>query len=396
MDTQILKPRKVLHKAFLKVKPTRSEIESFKLNLIKLLGKIDEIEREENQKNHLRDFLRDTYYKENYEINTKDTKDLVIHHGKTNKTDVGVILEAKRPSNKSDMINRDDINKKAFHELLLYYLRERINEKNINVKHLIISNVYEWYIFDEHVFERIFAQNKKLVKQFQDFESSKKSTDVFYKEIAEPFMAEIDHDIEFTYFDIRDYDIPLRNNDKKDDNKLIALFKLLSPQHLLKLPFANDSNTLDKRFYGELLHIIGLIEIKEKSKKLIGRNKEGARDRGSILENAIIQLDTLEKITRLDHPTQFGANLQERLFNVALELSITWINRILFLKLLESQLISYHKGDKSYEFLNIDKIKDYDDLNSLFFQVLARKPDQRNEDVIFAIDAHLWIYCFKR
>src|SRR5690606_14112382 len=80
-------------------------------------------------------------------------------------------------------------------------------------------------------------------------------------------------------------------------------------------------------------------------------------------------------------PNQFGNTQQERLFNVALELSITWINRILFLKLLEAQLITYHKGDKSYSFLNLDKIKNYDDLNSLFFQVLARKHDERNEDV---------------
>lgn len=381
MELQDLKPRKVLNKAFLKVKPNRTEIEIFKSNLIKLLGKIDEIEREENQKNHLRDFLRDTYYKENHEINTKDTKDLVIHHGKTNKTDVGVIIEAKRPSNKSEMIKIDEINKRAFHELILYYLRERITEKNINVKHLIISNVYEWFIFDENIFERIFAQNKKLVKQFQDFEASSKTTDVFYKEIAEPFVSEIKHKIEFAYFDIREYEKPLRNDDKKGDNKLIALFKLLSPEHLLKLPFTNDSNSLDKRFYGELLHIIGLTETKDGSKKIIERNKEGERNTGSFLENAIIQLDSLDKISRLENPSQFGATLQERLFSVGLELSITWINRILFLKLLEAQLVTYHKGDKSFEFLSTEKIKDYDDLNSLFFQVLARKQNERNEDV---------------
>jgi adenine-specific DNA-methyltransferase len=76
------------------------------------------------------------------------------------------------------------------------------------------------------------------------------------------------------------------------------------------------------------------------------------------------------------------AHNKKRLFNVGLELSITWINRILFLKLMEAQLITYHKGDKSYSFLNLDKIKNYDDLNSLFFQVLARKYDERNEDVI--------------
>ncbi len=51
------------------------------------------------------------------------------------------------------------------------------------------------------------------------------------------------------------------------------------------------------------------------------------------------------------------------------------------MKLLEAQLITYHKGDKSYSFLHLDKIKNYDDLNSLFFQVLARKYDERNEDV---------------
>ncbi|HMR82039.1 MAG TPA: TaqI-like C-terminal specificity domain-containing protein [Niabella sp.] len=66
---------------------------------------------------------------------------------------------------------------------------------------------------------------------------------------------------------------------------------------------------------------------------------------------------------------------------MALELSITWINRILFLKLLEAQLMKYHKGDKSYSFLNPSKIKNYDDLNRLFFQVLACKYDLRNEDV---------------
>ena len=142
-------------------------------------------------------------------------------------------------------------------------------------------------------------------------------------------------------------------------------------EHLLKLPFTNDSNSLDKRFYSELLHIIGLTETKEGGKKLIERNKDGERNSGSLLEDAIIQLDSLDKIHRLDRPSQFGNTQQERLFNVGLELSITWINRILFLKLLEAQLITYHKGDQSYSFLNIDKIKNYDDLNSLFFSSIS-------------------------
>lgn len=92
-------------------------------------------------------------------------------------------------------------------------------------------------------------------------------------------------------------------------------------------------------------------------------------------------MDSLDKISRLGKPSQYGENYDKRLFNVGLELCITWMNRILFLKLLEAQLINYHKGNKQFTFLNIEKVKNYDDLNTLFFSVLARLPDDRSEDV---------------
>ena len=384
MNLKELKPRKALNKAFLKVKPNRIEIENFKTNLIQLLDRANDTESEEFHKNLVSDFLKDTYYKQNHFINTKGRNDLVIHNGQEAKNSVGVIIEAKKPTNKSEMVTTNKLNAKAFQELVLYYLRERITHKNLEVKHLVITNIYEWFIFDATLFDRLFAQNKNLVRQFNEFESQRLAeikTDFFYKQIAEPFIAEINAEIEFTYFNLQDYQKPLRNDDKADDNKLIALFKLLSPEHLLKQPFINDSNSLDKRFYSELLHIIGLTETKQGSKKLIGRNKEGERNSGSLLEDVMLQLDSLDKINRLDRPGQYGNTQQEKLFNVGLELVITWINRILFLKLLEAQLITYHKGDKSYAFLSLDKIKDFDDLNSLFFQVLAKKQDERNEDV---------------
>jgi adenine-specific DNA-methyltransferase len=317
-------------------------------------------------------------------INTKGRNDLVIHNGDKAASTVSVIIEAKKPTSKAEMITAQKLNAKAFQELVLYYLRERITQKNLEVKHLVITNINEWFIFDGMLFDRLFAQNKNLVKHFTDFEGGRLAdtkTDFFYKQIAEPFIAEIKTDIEFTYFDIREYEKPLRNDNKTDDNKLIALFKLLSPEHLLKLPFANDSNSLDKRFYGELLHIIGLTETKAGSRKLIERNKEGERNTGSFLENTIVQLDSLDKISRLENPNRFGKNVQERLFSVGLELSITWINRILFLKLLEAQLITYHRGDKSYEFLNFGKIQNFDALNKLFFQVLAKQHSDRTEQV---------------
>jgi adenine-specific DNA-methyltransferase len=384
MISKELKPRKALNKAFLKVKPNRTEIEGFKTHLITLLDRTNEIESEEFHKNLVSDFLKDTYYKQNHFINTKGRNDLVIHNGQNANTSVGVIIEAKKPTNKAEMITAKKLNAKAFQELVLYYLRERIKHKNLEVKHLVATNINEWFIFDATLFDRHFAQNKNLVKQFTEFEDGRLAdtkTDFFYKQIAEPFIDNISEEIEFTYFNIHDYKKALRNTDKVDDTSLIALFKLLSPEHLLKLPFTNDSNSLDKRFYSELLHIIGLTETKEGSKKLIERNKAGERHTGTIIEDAIIQLDSLDKLSRLKRADQFGNTKDERLFNVALELCIIWLNRILFLKLLEAQLITYHKGDKSYSFLNLDKIKNYDDLNSLFFQVLARKYDERNDDV---------------
>ena len=384
MQPKPLKPRKAINKAFLKIKPNRTEIEKFKTNLIELLDRTNDTESEEFHKNLVSDFLKRTYYEPNHFINTKGRNDLVIHNGNKAKSTVGVIIEAKKPTNRGEMVTREKLNVKAFQELVLYYLRERITHKNLEVKYLVATNINEWFIFDSNIFEKLFAQNKALVKQFNDFEGGRlagKTTDFFYREIAEPFINTLTQEIEFTFFDIREYEKPLRNNNPKDDTILIALFKLLSPEHLLKLPFANDSNSLDKRFYGELLHIIGLAETKEGSKKLIARNKPGQRNTGSILENAIIQLDSLDKINRLDNPQHFGATQDERLFNVGLELAITWVNRILFLKLLEAQLLTYHKGDKNYEFLSIGKISNYDDLNSLFFQVLARKHEDRNEDV---------------
>ncbi|MCC5929076.1 MAG: class I SAM-dependent DNA methyltransferase [Cyclobacteriaceae bacterium] len=398
MKLHILKPRKALNKAFLKVKPNRSDIERFKSQFRLLLQGINESESEEYHKNLLTTFFNESWYKQKHYINTKGRNDLVIHNGQDAKSPVGVILETKKPSNKNEMISPGKVNTKAFHELVLYYLRERVQHNNIEIKHLVITNLHEWYIFDVAVFDRLFAQNKTLAKQFADFEAGRLAdtkTDFFYRQIAEPFIAQLDTEVECTLVQLADYEKALHSDNRSDDNLLIALYKLLSPEHLLKLPFANDSNSLDRRFYTELLHIIGLEESKEGGKKVIGRKNEGDRDSGSLLEDTIIQLDSLDKISRLNKPSQFGSSHPERLFNVALELCITWINRILFLKLLEAQLLSYHRhggddrndsrtatrSDGSYAFLKLGKIKNYDDLNSLFFQVLARLPEERHPDV---------------
>ena len=383
MNKNKILPIKALNKAFLKVKVNRDNFAKFKHNLRRLLSHINEAESEEFHKNLVIQFLRETYYEGNYFINTKGRNDLVIHNGKNAKNTVGVILEAKKPTNQGEMVKVDNLNSKAFQELVLYFLRDRISGKNLEIKYLVATNVYEWFIFDAGTFEKTFAQNQELVKLFTDFEAGRltgKKTEFFYKQIAEPAIEAIKDEITFTHFDIREYEQFLRNAEKQDDNQLISLFKLLSPEHLLKLPFANDHNSLDKTFYSELLHIIGLTETKAGGKKLIGRKKTD-RNIGSLIENAIDKLDSLDKISRLSKPEQFGDTYQDRLFNVGLELAITWVNRILFLKLLEAQLIKYHKGDKSLAFLNLSKVQNYDDLNSLFFSVLARKPQERSSSI---------------
>ncbi|MGE0087624.1 MAG: Eco57I restriction-modification methylase domain-containing protein [Desulfococcaceae bacterium] len=380
METNMLTPKKSLNKAFLKIRPCRSDIEKFKISLARLVDGIDESESEEYHKNLVSDFLKDVYYREKHFINTKDRTDMVIHSGKDAKSSVSVIIETKKPGSRSEMLKKENISAKAFWELVLYYLRERVSEKNIEIRQIIATDIYEWFIFDARVFEKFFAQNRNLVKQFRDFEAHRLggvTTDFFYKEIAEPFISEVKSEIPFTHFDIREYEKALKNPDENDEKRLAVLYKIFSPEHLLKLPFANDSNTLDRNFYAELLHIIGLTESGKGGKKIIERKKEKERCSGSLMENTILTLQSMKKIDRLEKSERFGASEEEKLFSAALELVITWINRILFLKLLEAQLISCHKGDKSFSFLNSRMIQNFSDLDVLFFYVLARKTEER-------------------
>ena len=325
-------------------------------------------------------------------INTRGNTDLVIHNGKTPNSPVGVIIETKRPSNKTEMPNLDNLNVKSIHELVLYYMQER--ENNIYLKHLIATNGYQWFVFDARIFEAVFYQNRDFQKQYQDFKKRRltgTTTEFFYTEIVQKFIEkETEQSIKFSYFDLNEYKAAL--NRDKDDNKnpqiqeLIELYKLLSPQHLLKLNLKNDSNSLDKGFYKELLHIVGLNETKEGGRKIIKRKDEAKRDSGSLIENAIQQLKNGGKLQNLRDEKHFGKTEQEQLFQVGLELCLTWINRILFLKLLESQLLSYHKKDKSYAFLNSEKIFNYDKLNSLFFEVLAKERKERTENLTREFD----------
>ena len=237
-----------------------------------------------------------------------------------------------------------------FRSLILYYLRERVDHNNTNIKYLVVTNIYEWFVIDEVWFETNVFRNNKLKKDYENWKMAGKDTRFFYESIAKYFLDDVAEEMPVTHFDVRTYEKCVKNTNKEDDTNLIGLYKILSPAHLLKQPFINDSNSLDTKFYVELLHIIGLEEIKDGGKKLIKRKVKS--EEASLLENTIIKLEDKDALRNINNLSTFGANKEEQLFNVALDLCITWINRVLFIKLLEAQLFKYHKGNKDYLFLN--------------------------------------------
>ena len=125
-----------------------------------------------------------------------------------------------------------------------------------------------------------------------------------------------------------------------------------------------ENTTLNRAFYNELLYIIGLEESRteKNTKTVITRRKQS--EEGSFIEMIIDKLSS--KI-----------NNQKKCFEVALDLTITWITRILFLKLLEGQIVEFYDYENEYKFLSKVKIIKFRDLQDLFFSVLNTKPSNR-------------------
>lgn len=358
-------PQHSLSSEIIRLRPEETYFNRFKENLNQLLQKIDEADREKNQENHIRDFLLNAFYKNHNEVNGKGDTDLVIHEGKTAQDKVGVILETKRPKSR-EMISAVNPNNKALYQAILYFMRERADENNINLKFVIVTNIKEWFIFRAADFESLFYKDPKFRKHYEDWKNDRlinHNTSLFYDEIAKPFVESLDKTLDCTHFNLKDYETA-------SEKELIALYKIFSPYHLLKKPFEQDSNKLDKNFYTELLHIIGLEETKEKNKNLIKRKAKP--DSGSLLEKAIAKIES--KFSRFDQKKmlEFGATRDERIYNIALELCIVWTNRVLFLKLLESQLVAYHEDKDAYSFLNTNTINNFGELYVLFHDVLNK------------------------
>jgi len=168
MQLQILKPKQSLNKAFLKEKLSRYAIDLFKKNFSVFLKNTSSNQGdEEHLKSQLAYFLRDTWYKDSHHINPVGKNDLVIHTGKSTADPVGVIVEVKSINNRVEMISSLKPNVKAFHELVLYYLRQKIEENNNGIKFLLASNIDEWYLFDANEFDKKIYRNSAVKKLYE-------------------------------------------------------------------------------------------------------------------------------------------------------------------------------------------------------------------------------------
>ncbi|GHR38219.1 type II restriction endonuclease Eco57I subunit R [Helicobacter pylori] len=253
--------------------------------------------------------------------------------------EVEVIIEFKAIKNPNEFIKKGDLNVKALHESLFYYLIERKNGNN-NLKHLILATIKELYIIDANEFE-VFNKDKEIEKAFKNCHDRKGNdtrTKAFY-DACQKRLNELDRSLKYHY-------IPL----KKEN--LALIYQALSPNFLLKIPKYSDANTLNKDFYEELLYILGLEEQNDKGKILIKQSRT---------KNSLS--DALKK--------QYN-NLDDE---EVMALLIAWNNRILFLRLLESLLISFEHFEKP--FLTTENFKDFNALNTLFFEVLAKKNNER-------------------
>ncbi len=266
-----------------------------------------------------------------------------------------VIIEAKLP-NSREFFSPSKPNCKALHECILYYLRER-KALNSSLKHIIITDFYGFFIFKADLFEELFNKSKYFKEAFENFESKnslfKGNTDEIYQEFEKILNG--DSTLKGLFVDLK----PILEQDKLSFSKLKPLFKIFSKDCLLGEFNPNDVNSLNNAFYKELLYILGLCESKQNSKLIIAKSKESKEEQGTFY-------------------TAINSKLKEENFETILKLLLLWLNRILFLKLIESNLVRFN-DDKNLKFLNFKKIPDFDKLSELFFEVLAKEKRTRKK-----------------
>ncbi|MCQ2617374.1 class I SAM-dependent DNA methyltransferase [Helicobacter pylori] len=321
--------------------PKKETIENFEKEINSLLENAKRQDDEEFQKNEINKFLKNAY---GYDCNTRKKVDSAIYVDK----EAWVLIEVKALNNKTEFPkNRENPLSKAFCQMVLYFLEEIEKEKNNSLKHAIICNAHEFFLFDCK--DLLFLKEDKRIKKFYKNYAKKEGTDSskpkFYKDLEQYLQEDFQGELRYTHFNLSD-----------DFKELPLIYQVLSHEVLLKQRKTLDANTLNKDFYEELLYILGLEEQNEKGKILI----KPSRTKNSL------SYALKEKYKNLDDEE-------------VMALLIAWNNRILFLRLLESLLISFKHFEKP--FLTTDNFKDFNDLNDLFFEVLAKKNSERLKEI---------------
>lgn len=238
---------------------------------------------------------------------------------------------------------------------------------NSSIKFIIITNFYDFYIFKAREFERLFATNKHFITLYTNFTNPnslfKGNTDEFYKETSKilnspEYLKSISQDahekpsLKGFHLNLK----PILAQDKADFKSLKPIFKAFHKDFLFDEFNPNDANSLNSAFYEELLYILGLCEVKESSKLLIKPSSQSA----NTLYNAIL--------------AKLPQDKQD--FERVMSFVVLWLNRILFLKLIEANLVRFN-DDESLKFLNPNKVRNFKALSQLFFEILAKKPKDR-------------------
>ena len=348
------------------VEDFKNKLKIFDLNVNQALSNN---ENEEYYKGIINNFLRDNFYSDSkYDINTKGNIDSAIREN----NNLICIIEAKTPNNTGEMIKQNNLNKKAMHELVLYYLEETRDcsgskiriKQNAQIKNLVATNAFDWYIFSSKVIEKfIDGEIENYFYQFKNGKFVSNKNEIMYQKIEFELNNYNLDNMEFTYFNINNYY-------KKSNRDIGYLYKIFSRFYLLNDKYYSSKNVhvLNNRFYQELLYILGLTEYKDNNKNLIKLDD-------SIINS--IGYQTYRKYIDYEDKTPKEA------YELTLDSIIIWMDRLLFIKLFESQLINFNSNEKRYHILDNDKIKSFDNLENLFFSVLGKRPEDRQNNDFF-------------
>ncbi|EAO7339294.1 DUF7149 domain-containing protein [Campylobacter jejuni] len=337
----------------------QNEFDIFNKALMQYLERLESSQSENEDylvANALSPFLTMLNFKTHIKTKQKGKSEIDLSISKDEfSKDLEVLIEAKKPNSK-EFITHTKVNSKALHETILYYFRNR--EYSFSLKFIIITDFYKFYIFKISEFEELFYKSPSFLKLFEEFCNPnslfKGNTEEFYKEVAKL--------IENSKENLKGFLIDLtflKDKQKSNFKKLASIYKTFHRDFLLSEFNPNDANSLNNAFYKELLYILGLCESKQNSKLIIAKSEESKEEQGTFY-------------------TAINSKLKEENFETILKLLILWLNRILFLKLIESNLVRFN-DDKNLKFLNFKKIPDFDKLSELFFEVLAKEKSTRKK-----------------